>query len=585
MSSNELIIVRAWRGAGAEFYFLLIAPPALASLIPFRHDNVLDSVFSDAAGRAGRVQRVLARYAGAALAHKIATGFAAYAPLAIKRGVCFSFHIFDTLATSPMQTFSESLPPLPAEHVADANITAAIELFFLTKKGVSSHLMDVVTQEGIVRLDGIADNLLARERAEEIALAVRGVRGVINELVISTPDVPDNELLHHVARALDDDPATGGYNVQCAAEDGVVALTGAVQSWAEKGLVLRVVRGVRGVRRIVADELIIHWGHVHNSDGEITTQIRELLDWDIRVYSSLVEVDTVDQMTHLAGTVATAAEKAHVVATAYQAGARHVDARELEVSHLALGREMRQEKYAPRTDAAIAQAVLDTLRFDPRVRSYQPLVLVHNGIVTLTGAVSNLLAKQDAERDARHVVGVWDVHNLLKVRTHRFIPDANVCQTIKEALARDPYVGFFEFSVRVHNGKAQLYGHVNSRFEQEQAGGVAAGVNGVAEVDNWVSVPGNHEFDGFQAYAWSAATKRSAGPNPDFALAERIRQRCFWSASLHNQNVEVLVEKGRATLTGTVDTWLDREQATLEAYDAGARDVDNNLLVARAAGL
>ena len=64
------------------------------------------------------------------------------------------------------------------------------------------------------------------------------------------------------------------------------------------------------------------------------------------------------------------------------------------------------------------------------MRSYQPLGLVHNGIVTLTGAVSNLLAKQDAERDARHVVGVWDVHNLLKVRTHRFIPDANVCQTI-----------------------------------------------------------------------------------------------------------------------------------------------------------
>ena len=484
-----------------------------------------------------------------------------------------------------MHPFASPLLPAAAELVADADITAAIELFFLTKKGVASHLIDVTTHEGIVKLDGITDNLLARERAEEIALAVRGVRGVINELIISTPDVPDHELQHHVVRALDDDPATGDYNVRCAAADGVITLSGAVQSWAEKALVLRVVRGVRGVRRIATDELTIQWGDVRNSDEEITTQIRGLLDWDIRVYSALVEVDTVDQMTHLAGTVATAAEKAQVIATAYQAGARHVDARELEVRHLALGREMRQEKYALRTDDAIKKAVLDALRFDPRVLSYQPLVLVHNGVVTLTGAVSNLRAKQDAERDARHVVGVWDVHNLLKVRTNRFIPDAHVGQTIKEALARDPYVGFFEFSVRVHNGKAQLYGHVNSRFEQEQAGGVAAGVNGVAEVDNWVGVPGNSEFDEFQAYAWSAATKRSAGPNPDFALAERIRQRYFWSASLHNQGVEVWVEKGRATLTGTVDTWLDREQAALDAYDAGARDVDNELLVSTAADL
>jgi len=48
------------------------------------------------------------------------------------------------------------------------------------------------------------------------------------------------------------------------------------------------------------------------------------------------------------------------------------------------------------------------------------------------------------------------------------------------------------------------------------------------------------------------------GPNPNFALAERIRQRCFWSASPHNRNVKIGVEKGRATLAGTVDTWLDR---------------------------
>ena len=99
-------------------------------------------------------------------------------------------------------------PPTPVERVADADITAAIELLFLTKKGVNAHLMDVTTREGIVELTGYSDNLLARERAEEIALAVRGVRGVINELLVRTPDVADARLLTDVEQALTDDAAT-----------------------------------------------------------------------------------------------------------------------------------------------------------------------------------------------------------------------------------------------------------------------------------------------------------------------------------------------------------------------------------------
>ena len=40
--------------------------------------------------------------------------------------------------------------------------------------------------------------------------------------------------------------------------------------------------------------------------------------------------------------------------------------------------------------------------------------------------------------------------------------------------------------------------------------------------------------------------------------------------------MDVQVEGGRATLTGTVDTWLDRKHA---AHEAGAREVNNHLLV------
>ena len=478
-----------------------------------------------------------------------------------------------------MQTLETFAPLTATEHLSDAEITAAIELFFLTKKGVPAHLIDVATHDGIVKLTGITDNLLASERAEEIALAVRGVRGVINELLISTPDVPNDELYHAVTQALSADPATTDYNVACTVADGVVAPTGVVQSWAEQQLVLRVLRGVRGVRRLNTDELTIRWGEIQNSDEEISTQIRELLAWDIRVNSALVEVRANDRVVHLSGTVGTAAERAQVVAVAYQAGARRVDALDLFVAYWALSNELRREKFAQRSDDDIAQAVLATFRYDPRVLSYQPVVVVHNGVVTLTGEVSSLRAKQSAEHDARHVVGVWNVHNLLKVRTRWFTPDAVVRQSVLDALGRDPYVSFFDFNLRVTNGKVHLYGQVNSHFEQAQAAEVATGVNGVAEVENNVRVLGHTGFAGSPAAWYPGAVHPVLHPNADFTLAERIRTRFFWSASLHNQELEVLVENGRATLTGTVDTWLDHEQAAYEAYEAGARVVNNELVL------
>ena len=94
-----------------------------------------------------------------------------------------------------------------------------------------------------------------------------------------------------------------------------------------------------------------------NSDAEITTQIRELLDWDIRVNSALVEVRTNEQVVHLSGTVGTATEEEHIIAMAHQTGATRVDARDLFVAYWALNSALRREKFAPRADEAISNAV------------------------------------------------------------------------------------------------------------------------------------------------------------------------------------------------------------------------------------
>ena len=480
-----------------------------------------------------------------------------------------------------MQTAHLATPPAPTERMADADITTAIETLLATKKGLNAHGITVQCREGIVELAGVTDNLLSLKRAEEIALAVRGVRALHSTLAVQTDEIGDAELQRDVAGALADDPATDDYQVHCTVVGGVVTLAGLVQSWAEKQLVLRVLQGVRGVRAFVTDYLTIRGGQILNSDEEITTQVRELLDWDIRVNGALVQVRTNEQVVHLSGTVGTAAEKDRLVAIAYQTGATRVDARDLFVAYWALGREIRREKFAPKTDEAIAGAVRETLRFNPRMRASETMVQVLDGVVTLAGTVSNLRTKQEAEQDARHVVGVSNVHNLLKVRPARLVPDEDIGQRITAALARDPYVGHCDFHVQVHGGQVLLSGHVSTHFEQEQAGDVAAGASGVVDVNNRIEVTDPDAGDGFinSFLGEHDEDKKRAAPDPDHALAARIRARYSWSASLHDQDVDVQVENGRATLTGIVDTWLDRKHAAQAAHEAGSREVNNHLRV------
>ena len=480
-------------------------------------------------------------------------------------------------------THTQSQFDAPTEHVADADITTAIETLLATKKGLSAHLLVVTTREGIVDLTGFTNSLLSRERAEEVALAVRGVRGLHSTVAVHNEAIGDAELQRDVCGALADDPATDDYQVHCTVAGGVVTLAGLVQSWAEKQLVLRVLKGVRGVRAFVADHLVIRGGEIHNSDEEITTQIRELLDWDIRVNGALVEVRTNEQVVHLSGTVGTHAEKDRLVAIAYQTGAIRVDARDLFVAYWALGPTIRREKFAPKTDEAIGAAVRDTLRVNPRMRASETLVQVHEGVVTLAGTVSNLRTKQHAEQDARHVVGVTNVHNLLKVRPARLVPDEDIRQTMVDALARDSSLGRNVVSVHVHEGKVLLTGHVNSSFEFERAEDVAGGISGVLDVNNRLEIADAEPKKDCTTPFRGKDNRPSIPSESDHALAERIRARYGWSASLHNQGVEVQVEKGRATLSGTVDTWLHRKEAAQAAHEAGSREVNNHLCVLHAA--
>ncbi|MGD8740749.1 MAG: BON domain-containing protein, partial [Desulfobacterales bacterium] len=61
------------------------------------------------------------------------------------------------------------------ENIKDIDITLAVDRQLQIDEGVPAHLIDVHTKDGIVTLSGPVENLLARERAAEIAETVKGV--------------------------------------------------------------------------------------------------------------------------------------------------------------------------------------------------------------------------------------------------------------------------------------------------------------------------------------------------------------------------------------------------------------------------
>ncbi len=133
--------------------------------------------------------------------------------------------------------------------ITDRSISDAVEDEFLLDRGVFAHLIDVNTEDGIVTLNGRVSNILAKERAARIAGIVKGVRAVVNRIEVDPiKSLTDQEIRNDVKEALLTDPATDSYEIDVQVRNGIVTLSGRVDSWQEKNLCETVAKGVIGVK-------------------------------------------------------------------------------------------------------------------------------------------------------------------------------------------------------------------------------------------------------------------------------------------------------------------------------------------------
>jgi osmotically-inducible protein OsmY len=279
-----------------------------------------------------------------------------------------------------------------AKQAQDIDITLAIENELWGDEAIDANLIDINTQQGVVTLTGTASHILAKERAEKIAETTVGVRAVVNRITVK-PGVnrSDEELKKFVESALFLDPATDSYEVTVKAENGVVTLTGTVDSWQERQLSAIVAKGVSGVTDVKNDITVNY--KTDRSDLEIEKEVKARLENDVLVDDYLVEVKVKNGKVILSGTVGSLAEKNRAYADAYVGGVSSVDSAALKIEPWARDKMRRKNAYETRSDDQIKKAVKDALFYDPRVTSFNPEVSVNNGTVTLRGVVDNLCQK------------------------------------------------------------------------------------------------------------------------------------------------------------------------------------------------
>ncbi len=462
----------------------------------------------------------------------------------------------------------------------DSMIWSGVNEELWEAKAVDANDIDIEVNDGIVTLEGQVDNILSKERAVRVARMTRGVRSVIDKIEVNPVGRTDKEVRDDVLRAIASDPVTDSWKINIAVSDRNVTLDGNVESYTEKQLAEKVAKSVRGVAG-VDNQISISYDTIR-TDSEIRTEIEQRFAWDARLDDDRPKVEVDDGEVTLSGFVGSDYEKMIARADAWVTGVTGVDDGQLMVNEWKEPDTKGFDAAVP-NDEEIHEAVRRAFLYDPRVNMFNPTVSVDNGVVTLTGIVSNLKAKRAAAQDARNTAGVWRVKNYLRVRPDREWSDGEIKDEVADALLRDPFVNRFDISTTVYDGDVFLRGEVDSYFEKEQAEDVVARVKGVTDVHNYLDVGYDSLSYGYDFYDWDPTlydydfdietTQRKS----DQAILDDIRSELFWSPWVDSDQVNVKVDDGVATLTGDVEDWSERQAATENAMEGGAIKVVNKL--------
>jgi hyperosmotically inducible periplasmic protein len=170
--------------------------------------------------------------------------------------------------------------PSFGDRVTDATITAAVKSKLMWTRHAEGLATEVSTASGKVTLEGTAESQAARNLAGRLAADTRGVVSVDNQLEVREPDtakapgageaamdktrevaadtgdyITDSWITAKVKSTFLWSDGVSGMDISVTTDDGVVALSGTVDSEAGRELAVELAEQLRGVKSVDASGL------------------------------------------------------------------------------------------------------------------------------------------------------------------------------------------------------------------------------------------------------------------------------------------------------------------------------------------
>ncbi len=214
-----------------------------------------------------------------------------------------------------------------------------------------------------------------------------------------------------------------------------------------------------------------------------------------------------------------------------------------------------------KTNAELQRDVQDAIKWEPLLNAAEIGVTAKDGIVSLTGVVDNYAKKLEAENAAKRVIGVKALVEKIEVK----IPNswtktnAEIAKEVTNALESNWSVPSDKVKVEVEDGWVTLEGELPWNYQKEAAKSAVNYLTGVKGVFNNITIKSDTQ---------------------DAIEKENVVDAIARSWSVDDSDINVSVSGTTVTLSGTVDSWYQKEEADRIAWKTpGICNVKNELAV------
>lgn len=173
--------------------------------------------------------------------------------------------------------------------------------------------------DGVVTLAGIVHSYHKRRAAADAVLRVRGVRGLVNELIVQTlpHGFPDEEIARRAVQALEWNSGIPEHHVRIQVSDGWVTLQGAVEDFSQKQAAEEIVEDLDGVHGVTNRLEIRPDPHASIAPEDLIRQIEHAFVRNAEVDAHRIKVAAHGSVMTLRGTVRSWSEQREAVRTAW----------------------------------------------------------------------------------------------------------------------------------------------------------------------------------------------------------------------------------------------------------------------------